>query len=136
VFATLIIATIETINAAGLTKVTKFITILCSTLPIIGKVFNGVALVAINTIDATKNNVMFLSSMLSKPTIIPKISNKNGTQFVASSPGIIPKIIEIRIPSRKAYAPIFCIDIFNITSIIISKKVFLNSCVYLRIVIY
>jgi hypothetical protein len=94
-------ATIETIKAAGLTKLTKFNTNLCKKSPINGSVLNGVALVAINTIEANKNKDISLSSIFNKPTTIPNSNKTSGTQFAELRTGINANIIEINSPNRK-----------------------------------
>jgi len=71
-FETLIIATIETTNAAGATKYTKLTKTPLNTSPITGIAFIEL-LVAINVMDAIKKRDMFLSSMFKRPTTNPKI---------------------------------------------------------------
>lgn len=100
--AILNIATIDTINAAGLTKLTKFKITLCKNGPISGNVPNGVALVAIKTIDASKNGIMSLSSIFKKPINIPRINNRTETQETPVNDGKIAKTIENKIPIKKA----------------------------------
>lgn len=92
----------DTINAAGLTKLTKFSITLCKKGPISGNVPNGVALVAINTIDANKNGIISLSSIFKKPIIIPKSNKRIDTQETPVKDGKIAKTIENKIPIKKA----------------------------------
>ena len=100
-FATLIIATIETINAAGAIKCIILTKTLLKILPIIGSEFRDVE-VAIKAIDAIKNKYIVKSSIFNNPTTSPKTIRTIWTHEAFVRELINPKIIEIKIPSRNA----------------------------------
>ena len=109
-WAILTITKIETINAAGPTKLAKLITRFCRKPPIAGNSPSGVALVAIRTIEASKNWFVSLSLIFKKPTIKPR-SNK--VIVIQTAGERKAKIIHRNKPIRKAIPPSLWILIFK-----------------------